>query len=360
MSNNTTETDDTLAFPVPATVAIGFFICLCIVLTVFGNAVVLLAFLREKSLRNFSDYLILNLAVADLIIGSVSIPFYTPYVLTKKWPFGHSFCLIWLIVDYITPAASALNIGVISLDRYLQVAHPLWARQHRSSQMLAVFLTIPWALPAIYFVPAICLWEVTHGRVIPENECFLPYNNDITVLLIGATIEFLLPFFTVLILNILVYVCIRQRSKRFVSSYRGSVRGQQDLHPTEQTGQSRQTPGNNLEIPHNEGGAPETEARLNQKTKIQKDRKAARSLFIFVFVFAVCWMPYEILATANTICGQCIDPILFEFTFWILWVNSTINPVLYPILHSRYRRAFSVLFSIKHNRIIPVGHTTHS
>ncbi|KAK3091311.1 hypothetical protein FSP39_018840 [Pinctada imbricata] len=347
VQNTSTETGD-LAFSVPVAVVIGFFIGLLIIMTVVGNLIVLFAFVYEKKLRNFSDYLILNLAVSDVIIGSVSIPFYAPQLLTGRWPFGHTFCLIWLVVDYLTPAASAINICVISLDRYIQVGHPLWSRNHHNRNLLIAFLAAPWLIPALYFIPAITLWEPTKGRVIPENQCFLPYNNNIPVLLIGAFIEFLVPFITVTTFNILVYMNIKRRSKRLearANAARLAVAGEQV---------TLDGPSNTNETRNGRSDASHT-----SRSSFKKDRKAARSLFIFVIIFAVCWMPYEVLATVQTVCGGCVNKHLFEFVFWMLWLNSTVNPFLYPLLHTRYRKAFAKLLHLKSTSVTP-AETHHS
>lgn len=349
---------DSLVFSVPVTAIIGSLIAICIILTIFGNFIVLLAFIKVKNLRTFSDYLILNLAISDLIIGAICIPFYAPYVLTGRWSLGHGMCLFWLVIDYITPAASAINIFIISLDRYIQVAYPLWARNNQTTTLLVIFILIPWVIPTLYFVPAICLWEVTKGRVIPDGECFLPYNSNVTVLSIGACIEFLFPFVTVSTFNLLVYLSIRRRSKKFWPSIPNSRQISTPRPPpsSSETGPSR------IVMDEQEMIVTTGKSDNNhQKIALQRDRKAARSLFIFVFMFAICWMPYEVLATTSTICGgDCINSVLFEFTFWILWLNSTINPILYPLLHSRYRIAFYKILSVKQNTVGPMIQSIHS
>lgn len=83
---------------------------------------------------------------------------------------------------------------------------------------------------------------------------------------------------------------------------------------------------------------------LTQKDlRINRDRKAARSLFILVFVFLIFLFPYVICATAST-AGFQISPMIFEISFWLLWLNSTCNPFLYPFIQNKYRRAYIQLF----------------
>jgi histamine receptor H3 len=49
-------------------------------LTVGANTLVIIAFITNKQLRTINNYLIINLAVADFIVGLVSMNFYTAYI----------------------------------------------------------------------------------------------------------------------------------------------------------------------------------------------------------------------------------------------------------------------------------------
>ncbi|KAM4602969.1 histamine H3 receptor [Polymixia lowei] len=77
---------------------------------------------------------------------------------------------------------------------------------------------------------------------------------------------------------------------------------------------------------------------------LSRDKKVAKSLAVIVCVFGLCWAPYTLLMITRAAChSQCIQPYLYEISFWLLWLNSSINPVLYPLCHSSFRRAFSKL-----------------
>ena len=94
---------------------------------------------------------------------------------------------------------------------------------------------------------------------------------------------------------------------------------------------------------------------VNEQSRIIRDRKAARSLFILVIVFLIFLFPYVICATAST-AGANISPMIFEISFWLLWLNSTCNPFLYPFIQMKYRKAYYKLFqstrecSVRHLR----------
>ena len=52
---------------------------------VFGNVLVILSVAKEKSLQNITNYFIVSLAVADLCVAGVVMPFYA-YTMVRKKP----------------------------------------------------------------------------------------------------------------------------------------------------------------------------------------------------------------------------------------------------------------------------------
>lgn len=62
------------------------------ILTLFGNVLVILSVCRERALQTVTNYFIVSLALADLLVAVVVMPF-AVYVLVSKHIFNY-FCFL--------------------------------------------------------------------------------------------------------------------------------------------------------------------------------------------------------------------------------------------------------------------------
>ena len=62
------------------------------IVTVLGNLLVLISYLKSQELRKSTNYFIISLAVADFFIDLLSVNFYSVYLLYEYWPFRASVC----------------------------------------------------------------------------------------------------------------------------------------------------------------------------------------------------------------------------------------------------------------------------
>uniref|UniRef100_A0A8C9YF36 G-protein coupled receptors family 1 profile domain-containing protein n=1 Tax=Sander lucioperca TaxID=283035 RepID=A0A8C9YF36_SANLU len=305
-----------------------------VVVVVAGNALVIMAFIVDKSLRNQSNYFFLNLAISDFLVGAFCIPVYIPYNLTGRWMLGKGLCKLWLVMDYLLCTASVFNIVLISYDRFLSVTRAVKYRAQRNMTRRAVFKMVAvWVLAFLLYGPAIIFWETIVGEsVVPSHECYAEFYFTWYFLLSASTFEFFTPFVSVAFFNLSIYLNIHRRTRD------GGACADDDAKPE----------------PTAISAVIEDDDVLKQRSRLTRDKKIAKSLAIIVCIFGICWAPYTLLMIIRAACsGECVANYWYEITFWLLWLNSAINPFLYPLCHSSFRRAFSKILCPKRQSVQP-------
>uniref|UniRef100_A0A8D0BUM9 Histamine H3 receptor n=1 Tax=Salvator merianae TaxID=96440 RepID=A0A8D0BUM9_SALMN len=393
-------------------VTLALLMALLMLATIVGNALVMLAFAVDSSLRTQNNYFLLNLAISDFLVGAFCIPLYVPYELTKKWTFGRSICKLWLVIDYLLCTASAFNIVLISYDRFLSVTRAVAYRAHQGDTRQALFkMVMVWVSAFLLYGPAIITWEYIFGRrVLKDNDCQADFNQNWYFLITASTIEFFTPFISVTFFNVSIYLNIQKRTKARldVLSETQSQSFVEEIEMSPQTklsvkccqedhgdapclhapkwdaeeenakdsanakySQSSSTegsepPNSRLKPPSKRSykhsastSSLEKRVRANsenmtQRFRLTRDKKVAKSLAIIVGIFGLCWAPYTLLMIIRAACHDtCIPDPLYKVSFWLLWINSAINPILYPLCHYSFRRAFVKLLCPKKLKIQP-------
>ncbi|XP_063222732.1 muscarinic acetylcholine receptor DM1 [Bacillus rossius redtenbacheri] len=104
------------------------------------------------------------------------------------------------------------------------------------------------------------------------------------------------------------------------------------------------------------GSGPKLQHPHKKKKKTQEkkqDKKAAKTLSAILLTFIITWTPYNILVLLKplTACTGCIPQELWDFFYYLCYINSTINPVCYALCNASFRRTYVRILTCKwHNR----------
>ncbi|XP_050390270.1 gastrin/cholecystokinin type B receptor-like [Patella vulgata] len=144
----TLSNNDFLPSPLPLQIRTAFKVVysLIILLAVIGNVTVIVVVSAARTKLTVTDMYILSLAVADLLISLLNMPFQLNFFITNEWKMGLFLCKFSNYIQGVVVTASILTLTVIALDSYVTpliimilsygaIAHRLWI-QHPIGDML--------------------------------------------------------------------------------------------------------------------------------------------------------------------------------------------------------------------------------
>lgn len=182
--------------------------------TIIGNMLVVVSFKVNRQLKTVNNYFLLSLAVADLIIGIISMNLYTPYLIMGYWAMGTWACDLWLAIDYVASNASVMNLLVISFDRYFSITRPLTYRAKRTTKRAGIMIGLAWLVSLVLWAPAILLWQYFVGkRTVPSSECYIQFLSEPITTFCTAMAAFYLPVTIMSILYWRIYKETQNRTK---------------------------------------------------------------------------------------------------------------------------------------------------
>ncbi|KAH6948209.1 hypothetical protein HPB50_023183 [Hyalomma asiaticum] len=263
----------------PAALVKGSLLLAIILLAISGNIMVLLAVYLNDNLRTATNCLIVNLALADLLLGASVLPFSAALeVLDKQWYFGQIFCHVWAATDVLCCTASINSLCVISVDRYIGVTRPLTYSSVVTHRRALCACVLVWLLSAVISVGPLLGWR----EPPPADPFVCEVTKQTAYVVFSVSFSFYIPTLVILVLYYRIYRAATRHTK-FLRTGVKTVKGE----PGQLTLRVH-TPSMVGDDAHRAG----LQGRL---AKFKRQKKAAKTLGIVVGVFITCWFPFFFL-----------------------------------------------------------------
>lgn len=267
--------------------------------SIFGNSLVCLVIHRSRRTQSTTNYFVVSMACADLLISVASTPFVVLQVTTGRWTLGGAMCKVVRYFQYLTPGVQIYVLLSICIDRFYTIVYPLSFKvsREKAKKMIAA----SWILDAAFVTPVFFFYGSGW-----DGHCnyFLPPSWEGTAY---AVIHFLVGFVIPSVLIILFYQKVVKYIWRIGTDGR-TLRRTMNIVP---------------------------------RTKV----KTVKMFLLLNVVFLFSWLPFHV--------AQLWHPheqdykkssLVFTAVTWVSFSSSASKPTLYSIYNANFRRGMKETF----------------
>lgn len=289
---------------------------LVILLSLFGNAMVVRVVHKNRRMRTITNYLIINMSLADLLTTVFNM------LPTTYWIFhgldvwavggwlGETLCKLLSFAQTLSISVSVFTLCAIAFDRFFAIFRPL--KRVITFRVAKGIIIASWLSSIIVSGPQLYVSTTTGEKGLAQcvekwsplfDEATAPrdYTIALFVLFYALPLTVIASLYTVIMLKLW-----RRR-------------------------------------------APGQELSSNQEHKEKTNRKVLKMLVTVVIVFALSWFPlyvrmFVMFAESDRyVCGLPYD--MDFLTLYLGHANSAVNPYIYVIFNENYRRGFRTVLS---------------
>ncbi len=333
------DLSDAFKHPLHTEVFISAFVWSVWFFTLAGNLLVFVAFVKNPQLRGKPcNLFILNLALADFIVGSFSLTLQNLWRIYGNWPFGEIICTIWMVFNYGATLQSTFAIVLISMDRYLLVKMKLNYRTFMTHRKAWMLIAVSWFCSMMFYAVPIVghpLWAPAdpwgpNFDVACWSGVLYVFPYTIATILYG----FVFPGILLVFFNTMVFLNIRKRSSGLVRSHQVAPSVDSNVPPI----QARDAEAQEEVVIQ--------QVLRGKRLELRKDKKAAGILAMIVIAYIICWLPYYTLQLIYVFHDYETSAQTWTAVFYVTWSNSALNPLLYAIASPKMRQTIKEVLCI--------------
>ncbi|XP_032877973.1 orexin receptor type 2 [Amblyraja radiata] len=316
------------------------------IVALIGNILVCVAVWKNHHMRTVTNYFIVNLSFADILVTIICLPASLVVDITETWFFGHALCKVIPYLQTVAVSVSVQTLSCIALDRWYAVCHPLMfkstAKRARSNIVMIWIVSLVLMIPQAIVMECSIMVPELANKTLLFTICDEHWKDDIYAKVYHICF-FIVTYMGPLCLMVLAYFQIFRKlwCQQIPGTFSVIQRNWKPLA---------------LQCPSQRGRRDQTRSRTRgvaaEIKQIQARRKTARMLVVVLIFFALCYLPISVLNILKRVFGT-FDNIndratlyaLFTFSHWLVYANSAANPIIYNFLSGKFREEFKMAFS---------------
>uniref|UniRef100_A0A672F6Z6 Trace amine associated receptor 1 n=1 Tax=Salarias fasciatus TaxID=181472 RepID=A0A672F6Z6_SALFA len=268
--------------------------------TVLGNLLVIISIIYFKQLHTPTNFLILSLAVTDLLVGFVVFPLNVEFSATSCFYSPNVLCNVRNTFDITLSTASIFHLCCISIDRYYAVCQPLTYKSKINVQVVKIMIFLAWCISVLV---AVSLFVIGLNVEKCQENCFFFAN------ILGPVFSFYLPVIIMLCIYMKIFLVAQKQARSIQNT---------NCH-----------------------------SKKKGLTVRKVEGKATRTLAIVMGVFLMCLTPFFLCLAIEILGSSPVPAEVFETVAWLALFNSMLNPFIYAFFYSWFRSAFRLILSGK-------------
>uniref|UniRef100_A0A3Q3S0U5 Gastrin-releasing peptide receptor n=2 Tax=Mastacembelus armatus TaxID=205130 RepID=A0A3Q3S0U5_9TELE len=293
-------------------VAIASVYGLISVLGLIGNITLIKTFCSAKSIRNVPNLFMSSLALGDVLLLVTCAPVDASRYLTEEWLFGRVGCKVIPFIQLTSVGVSVFTLTALSADRYRAIVKPLDVQTSNNTTSIVLRAALIWLISLVLAIPEAIFSDLQTFNITSTNESFVtcapyPHAEDLHPKI--HSIASFLIFYIIPLMVISIYYTFIARSLMRSAS--------------------------NLPV----------EGNMHARRQVESRRCLAKTVLVFVGLFAVCWLPSHIIFIYRSYHYSEVDTSLVHFICSVVarilaFTNSCLNPFALYLLSKTFKKQF--------------------
>ena len=303
--------------PTAAIIGETFALCLLFVVSLTGNILIGLIVYKTKTMRKPINFLIVNMAMSDLLYPIFLVPRKITKIHVGSWlisgPLGQALCKLAPFLGEVSTAVSTQSLVLMAVDRFGAVLFPLRSPLI-STKLCRFFIPATWIVAMAVWSPYLFVFKLAEypGGLLcvrQWNEAFGETLSPANYFLAVIIVLFYIPLVLIAILYLTILFKLKSQK----------IPGEQSVNAREQ--------------------------------REKRERNVLKMSIAIVLVFAICWLPFStcvllfLFPTDSTMISSCSFLYFWSIFLFLACSNCAINPCICFIFSGNYRQGLKNLLS---------------